>query len=210
MAIIVILLTTIKFQVIFATISVFIVFLQCHPTSKLWDPSAEGTCWSPNILNDFSYWLSAYTTLTDIILAVVPISIFWKLQMPFSTKLGICIMMGLTLLSAIVTVVKATYLHLFTDHIDPRKFDRHSPLFMLTIYSLQRCATCALGPVSSALSNIADFRSAFASPNFWLTESSKMSSLSQHVYLLCDHSSIRHSGPRNPPTTSIIPDPVSI
>ncbi|KAJ6124149.1 hypothetical protein N7471_011466 [Penicillium samsonianum] len=29
-------------------------------------------------------------------------------------------MMGLTLLSAIVTIVKATYLNLFTDHTDPR------------------------------------------------------------------------------------------
>lgn len=30
-------------------------------------------------------------------------------------------MMGLTLLSAIVTLVKATYLHLFTDKTDPRE-----------------------------------------------------------------------------------------
>ncbi|KAJ5870390.1 hypothetical protein N7455_005331 [Penicillium solitum] len=33
--------------------------------------------------------------------------------------LSVCIMMGLTLLSAIVTIVKATYLKLFTDHTDP-------------------------------------------------------------------------------------------
>ncbi|KAJ5968906.1 hypothetical protein N7501_005154 [Penicillium viridicatum] len=39
--------------------------------------------------------------------------------MPFSTRLSVCIMMGLTLLSAIVTIVKATYLKLFTDHTDP-------------------------------------------------------------------------------------------
>ncbi|KAM3069917.1 hypothetical protein ACMFMG_010624 [Clarireedia jacksonii] len=39
--------------------------------------------------------------------------------MRFSTRLGLCIMMGLTLLSAVVTVIKATYLHLFTDRTDP-------------------------------------------------------------------------------------------
>jgi len=60
--------------------------------------------------------------MTDIILAIVPISAFWKLQMPFSTKLGVCIMMGLTMLSAIVTIVKATYIHLFTNHTDPRQY----------------------------------------------------------------------------------------
>lgn len=106
-------------QVVFATIAVIILFSMCSPVQKLWDSSRAGTCWSPDVLNDFSYWVSAYTTITDIVLAIIPISVFWKLQMPQSTKLGVCIMMGLTLLSAIVTIVKATYLHLFTDHNDP-------------------------------------------------------------------------------------------
>jgi hypothetical protein len=111
-------------QVLLALISVFVIFFQCTPTAALWDPSVKGTCWSPKVFNDYSYWVSAYTTLTDIVLAVVPIRAFWNLQMRFSTKLGICIMMGLTLLSAIVTVVKATYLHLFTDRTDPCGFLR--------------------------------------------------------------------------------------
>jgi len=109
-------------QVIFAMVSIFIVFLQCTPTERLWNSAVAGTCWSPDVLNDFSYWLSAYTTMTDIVLAIIPISVLWKLQMRFSTKLGVCIMMGLTLLSAIVTIVKATYLHLFTDRTDPCTF----------------------------------------------------------------------------------------
>ncbi|KAJ5963833.1 uncharacterized protein N7479_003709 [Penicillium vulpinum] len=112
--------TMVTFQVILAMISVFIVFFQCKPTAKMWNSSIDGTCWSSDIFDGFSYLVSAYTTMTDIILAVVPISAFWKLQMPFSTRLGVCIMMGLTLLSAIVTIVKATYLKLFTDHTDPR------------------------------------------------------------------------------------------
>jgi hypothetical protein len=107
-------------QVVFAMASVFIIFLQCTPTEALWNPSVAGKCWDAAIFNDFSYWVSAYTTMTDIVLAIVPITVFWKLQMPFSTKLGVCIMMGLTLLSAIVTIIKATYLHLFTDRTDPR------------------------------------------------------------------------------------------
>ncbi|KAI9375456.1 hypothetical protein BJX61DRAFT_549351 [Aspergillus egyptiacus] len=106
-------------QVIFALVSVFLVFLQCSPTAGLWDHSLEASCWPESIFYDFSYWVSAYTTMTDIVLAFVPISIFSKLQMRRSTKVGVCIMMGLTLLSAIVTIVKATYLPLFTDKEDP-------------------------------------------------------------------------------------------
>lgn len=116
------------FQVVFAMISIFIVFFQCKPTSMLWNPTtAGGTCWSPDVFDDFSYWVSAYTALTDIILAIVPIRGIWNLQMRFSTKFSVCVMMGLTFLSAIVTIVKATYLHLFTNHTDPRL----SPFSML-------------------------------------------------------------------------------
>ncbi|KAJ6017399.1 hypothetical protein N7451_000778 [Penicillium sp. IBT 35674x] len=111
--------TIVTFQVIFAMISVFVVFFQCKPIAMLWNPTLDGTCWSSDVFDDFTYWVSAYTTMTDIILAIVPISAFWKLQMPFATKLGVCIMMGLTMLSAIVTIVKATYIHLFTNRTDP-------------------------------------------------------------------------------------------
>ncbi|KAL4902914.1 hypothetical protein BDW74DRAFT_180213 [Aspergillus multicolor] len=107
-------------QVVFAMVSIFLIFLQCKPTAVLWDHTlTDATCWDERIFYDFSYWVSAYTTMTDIILAVVPISVFWKLQMRPGTKIGVCIMMGLTLLSAIVTIVKATYLPLFTDREDP-------------------------------------------------------------------------------------------
>ncbi|KAL4800799.1 hypothetical protein BDV19DRAFT_383820 [Aspergillus venezuelensis] len=106
-------------QVIFALISVILIFAQCKPTAALWDHSIQGHCWPQHIFYDFMYWTSAYTAMTDIILAIVPITVFWKLQMRRSTKIGVCIMMGLTLLSAVVTIVKATYLPLFTDIEDP-------------------------------------------------------------------------------------------
>lgn len=110
-------------QVMFAMISVVLVFVQCQPTAILWDPRllSEGSCWNPDIFDGFTYWVSAYTTVTDIVLAVVPISVFWKLKMRTSTKVAVCIMMSLTLLSAVVTIIKATYIHLFTDHTDPRE-----------------------------------------------------------------------------------------
>jgi len=104
-------------------------WLECTPIEAVWDPSVAGKCYDPAISNDFSYWLSAYTTIVDIVLAIVPISVFWKLQLPFSTKLGVCIMMGLTLLSAIFAIIKATKLYLSTDRTDPRQCN---PLHLLS------------------------------------------------------------------------------
>lgn len=108
-------------QVIFAAITVILAFAQCQPTAKLWEKTLPGTCWSPNVLNYFSYWFCAYTTLTDVVLAVVPVHAFWKLQMPLKTKIGVCVLMSMTMFSAVVTIVKGSYLPLFTDMKDPRK-----------------------------------------------------------------------------------------
>lgn len=102
-------------QVVLALIPCIIVYVQCTPIEKLWNPSLPGHCWDPSILNNITYFMTAYTIMTDIALAAMPITAFWKLHMRTSTKIGLCLMMGLTLFSAVVTMVKATYLHLFTD-----------------------------------------------------------------------------------------------
>jgi hypothetical protein len=107
-------------QVIFALISVFLIYLQYTPTRGLSDHTITGDCWPQLVFYDFTYFVGAYTKVTDIILAVVPISVFWKLQMRRSTKTAVCVMMDLMLLSAVVTVVKTTYMPLFTDQVDPR------------------------------------------------------------------------------------------
>jgi hypothetical protein len=143
--------TMVTLQLVIAFISVVLIFLQCTPTAMLWDPfTPNGKCWEPKVFNDFNYFVSAYTTLTDIVLAVVPVSVIWKLQMPFSTKLGVCIMMGLTLLSAIVTIVKATYLHLFADRMDPREcwptFPIPSHRVINKYNSLERGSPSPMGP----------------------------------------------------------------
>jgi hypothetical protein len=109
-------------QVIFALISVFLIFLQCKSTHALWDHTITGDCWPQSVFYDFTYFVGAYTTVTGIILAVVPISVFWKLQMRRSSKTAVCVMMGLTLLSAVVMVVKTTYMPLLTDQVDPLMF----------------------------------------------------------------------------------------
>ncbi|PSR80613.1 hypothetical protein BD289DRAFT_440453 [Coniella lustricola] len=107
------------FQVIFAIIPCIIIFAQCSPTGKLWNPALPGRCWHWAILNNITYFLTAYTAMTDVALAGLPIAAFWNLQMQASTKFKLSLMMGLTLLSAIITIVKATYLYLFTDRDDP-------------------------------------------------------------------------------------------
>ncbi|EXL99009.1 hypothetical protein FOIG_08914 [Fusarium odoratissimum NRRL 54006] len=106
-------------QIMLALASVIITFVQCRPTKMLWDQSAQGECWSPHVFNYTSYAVSGFTVFTDLVLAIVPIHAFWKLQLKVQEKLEITFMLGLTFLSAIFTIIKATYLDTFNDRTDP-------------------------------------------------------------------------------------------
>ncbi|KAG7413609.1 hypothetical protein Forpe1208_v007153 [Fusarium oxysporum f. sp. rapae] len=88
-------------QIILALASVIVIFVQCRPTKMLWDQSAS------------------FTVFTDLVLAIVPIHAFWKLQLKVQEKLEITFMLRLTFLSAIFTIIKATYLDTFNDRTDP-------------------------------------------------------------------------------------------
>ncbi|KAJ4022188.1 hypothetical protein NW766_001221 [Fusarium irregulare] len=106
-------------QIFLALISVVIIFAQCRPTRMLWDQEAKGECWSPDVFNHSSYVVSSFTVLTDLVLAIVPIHAFWKLQLKRQEKIEITFMLGLTFLSAVFTIIKATYLNTFNDRTDP-------------------------------------------------------------------------------------------
>ncbi|KAF5656780.1 hypothetical protein FHETE_10794 [Fusarium heterosporum] len=106
-------------QLILATASIIIIFVQCRPPEFMWDQTIDGTCWNPDVFNYSSYIVSGFTALTDLILAVVPIHAFWKLKLKLQEKLEITFMLGLTLLSAILTIIKATYMDRFNDRTDP-------------------------------------------------------------------------------------------
>lgn len=130
------LLALVILQVVFAVVSILILVLMCNPTESLWNKSIEGKCLSPDVMNNFSYWLSAYTTAIDFFLAIVPISAFWNLKIKFNTKLGLCILMGLSLFSAIVTVVKATHLWRLFGSGDPCEcsFSSAAREYLLTLF----------------------------------------------------------------------------
>lgn len=79
-------------QVLLALVPCIIVYVQCRPIEKLWNPTLPGHCWDSSVLNDITYFMTAYTIITDIALAVMPITAFWKLHMKPLTKLGLCFM----------------------------------------------------------------------------------------------------------------------
>lgn len=109
----------VSLQLLLSVVAVILYFAQCQPVRYLWDAArVDGTCWNPSVFFGYYYFFSVYTALTDLVLAVVPVTAFWQLNMKKSTRLGVCVLMALTLLSAVVTVAKTCYVPLLADHQD--------------------------------------------------------------------------------------------
>ncbi|KAL9055446.1 MAG: hypothetical protein Q9162_003544 [Coniocarpon cinnabarinum] len=87
-------------------ILVFLIFFQCSPPQALWDKSIQGTCSLSDVNLYYGIAGGAWNAATDLVLAVYPISIIYRLQMRLRLKLGLCILMGIGLFTAICSIVK--------------------------------------------------------------------------------------------------------
>ncbi|KAI9849433.1 MAG: hypothetical protein M1837_004053 [Sclerophora amabilis] len=93
-------------------------YAQCTPTSMLWDITAKGTCWNPNIQATYALVCGVYGTFADVALGLYPISIIHRLNMALKTKIGLAIVMGLGVLAGACSAVKTRYLTLLTARSD--------------------------------------------------------------------------------------------
>jgi len=72
-----------------------LVYTQCTPTKAAWDitvPNAD--CSRRYTAFAFTYAQGSWAALTDIFLAIYPISVVWSLQTTMKMKLGFCVLMS--------------------------------------------------------------------------------------------------------------------
>ncbi|KAF4761028.1 hypothetical protein HAV15_005372 [Penicillium sp. str.  len=92
---------------------------QCKPMNKLWDDSVEGTCNPGRKVNqNYSFFQASFNTLSDVLLAVYPVHLFWKLQMKLRIKVVLSILMGLGWIAAVCSAVKTYELKALTETTD--------------------------------------------------------------------------------------------
>ncbi|KAI1380752.1 hypothetical protein F4677DRAFT_404508 [Hypoxylon crocopeplum] len=92
---------------------IIVTFAQCTPVTFLWDrvrAISHGTCWAPTVQQYYGYFQGAFSTLSDLVLALFPTLIIWNLQMPLKTKLGIGFLMSLGVIAAAAAAVKTVEL----------------------------------------------------------------------------------------------------
>ena len=82
-------------------------FLHCRPLARLWNPKVNGSCMSAHTMVLACYICSAIDIATDLLCAAIPVLVIHRLQMTFRTKVALCVLMGLGVLTAGCAVAKA-------------------------------------------------------------------------------------------------------
>ncbi|EPE09385.1 integral membrane protein [Ophiostoma piceae UAMH 11346] len=93
---------------LFMTLNIIFLWVRCMPIRKLWNPDVPGTCWHPKVYPIYGIFAAGYSSLMDIVLALFPWKIVWRLQMERREKFGVAIAMSLGLVAGATGIVKTT------------------------------------------------------------------------------------------------------
>ncbi|KAL8812818.1 MAG: hypothetical protein Q9223_002030 [Gallowayella weberi] len=86
----------------------FLIIFQCNPISKYWHNPLDGpgTCFTKATVETIIIIQGVFSIISDFILAAFPIVLLWNVQLSKRTKVGLCLLMGLGVITAIICIVR--------------------------------------------------------------------------------------------------------
>ncbi|KAI6778035.1 uncharacterized protein J7T54_005822 [Emericellopsis cladophorae] len=90
-------------------------WIQCRPFRKTFDQTIPGECFDPATLINYAIFVSAWYALMDFVLAALPWTVLWKLNMNSTEKMGVGVCMSLGVLAGTIAIVKSCYIPQLTD-----------------------------------------------------------------------------------------------
>ncbi|KAJ5653410.1 hypothetical protein N7490_000413 [Penicillium lividum] len=91
-------------------LTAFFIFLQCKDPRHLWNTAIPSKCWPADVFTNYSLFVGAYSGAQDFVLALLPWSIVWNLQMRKKEKMGVAFAMSLGVFAGAAAIVKTTFL----------------------------------------------------------------------------------------------------
>jgi hypothetical protein len=86
------------------------VWVQHNPVEALWNPFLAAfqpvKSWDPRIVLYIMYFTQSLCTFTDITFVFIPVAIIWKLHMPLHRRLGLIFVLGVSLFTAVMSILK--------------------------------------------------------------------------------------------------------
>jgi hypothetical protein len=84
------------------------VWNQMKPVEGLWNPLAGATLqFSPDVAMVEGNIIGALFAFGDLVYVLAPVLVVWKLNMPFHQKLGLCILLSLSILTMGISIAKS-------------------------------------------------------------------------------------------------------
>ncbi|PKS08629.1 hypothetical protein jhhlp_005016 [Lomentospora prolificans] len=129
------------------TLAAIFMWTQCNPPRKVWDSSVEGTCWDGNVVVAYNSWISVWSGLADIVLALIPWWVISRQSMNFKEQIGLLICMSLGVFAGLTSIVKVITMRAITSN----DLINTPPLNILGIAEGAVCIVAASIPVLRAL-----------------------------------------------------------
>ncbi|KAH8882359.1 hypothetical protein GQ53DRAFT_701189, partial [Thozetella sp. PMI_491] len=89
--------------------NVLVLWFQCNPVEKGWNPLVPGECWDRRVNAYYGVFSGVYSGVMDIILALLPWTILWNLQMKKKEKIGVALAMSMGVFAGSTAFVKSHY-----------------------------------------------------------------------------------------------------
>ncbi|KAF4457850.1 integral membrane PTH11 [Fusarium albosuccineum] len=97
----------------------FIIFVRCKDPRTTWNPAIVSECWSPDTYLGVMYFIGAYSAATDFVLALLPWTMLWNLNMKKKEKFGVAVAISLGIFAGSIAVIKCTKLSANAKSVDP-------------------------------------------------------------------------------------------
>lgn len=105
---------------IVTALTVVLTFVQCENPEALWNPPIRKTtrCWDPHVQTSFSTFAGSLHSATDFILALIPITIIWDLQLSVRKRISLILLLGAGVFSGVCSAIKTDQLNSLTSRSD--------------------------------------------------------------------------------------------
>ena len=87
-----------------------LLFSQCGPRVRdIWNVASPTRykCWPYKVQSDYNITCNAINAMLDLTLTALPGWVVWQLRLPRKTKIGLAILLGLSLFAAVAAIAKA-------------------------------------------------------------------------------------------------------
>ncbi|SPN99516.1 uncharacterized protein DNG_02368 [Cephalotrichum gorgonifer] len=97
------------------TLAAIIMWVQCNPPRRSYDPFIEGECWDGSVIVFYNSFVTAWSGLADIVLALMPWWIIARNSMNMKERIGLLVCMSLGVFAGLTSFAKIVTLSAITN-----------------------------------------------------------------------------------------------